>query len=169
MEMLSPMQVQAGDEILKECDSNGTASPFRLFGRSTDNNWGWEIDDITNAGDFLMGVNVIKRVSDRVKESGVEYMFTAEGELSYQKGMRTVDYVNEEAQKEAEQQRKEERDEHYKNLQVRDLEEKLNIMNVEQRDFWATQKAKNKQTTLIAIISALFSLVALLKTWGFFD
>ena len=63
---------------------------------------------------------------------------------------------------------KEKREDYKNELQIQELETKLNTLNNAQLDFWKAQKEKNLQTTLIAIISALFSFVALLKSWGYF-
>lgn len=95
------------------------------------------------------------------------YTLTTSGYDYYRSGKRIGDYLQEQSDKEAKRIAKEEQDEHHKNLQIRDLDEKLNIMNVEQRDFWKAQKQKNVQTTLIAIISAVFSFIALLKAFGY--
>lgn len=159
MEKLNPNHLQASDEILKECDSNGTAAPFRLFGRSNDNCWGWEIEDITSAGEFLMAVGVIKPVSDRVKDRGIEYMFTKEGEQSYGKGKRTIDYVDEEAGKEAKQLAKEQLDEEIKILQRQDLHDKVTKLNPAQyrpySDLW-------KRHWMIIAVPLVGVLIALL-------
>jgi hypothetical protein len=97
------------------------------------------------------------------------YKLTTWGFDYFRSGKRFEEWLKELEEKEAKQAEKEQRDDYFRTLQIKDLEEKINIMNVEQRDFWKAQKQKNLQTTLIAIISALFSLVALMKTWGFFD
>lgn len=95
------------------------------------------------------------------------YELTIKAVQLLSKGKNFRDYWKEKAEKEDVEKAKAEQDEHYKKLQIRDLEEKLSVMNVEQRAFWNEQKARNKQLTLIAIIGALFSLFALLKAWGF--
>ncbi|GEM_PF-2116815 len=168
MEQLTPQQLKITDTILEVCDSNGTASPFHIFGRSNDNGWGWEIDSIMDAAEYLKAADLIKPVSERVKD-GIEYMFTSKGEQFYKNRKLTIDFINDELEKETKQLAKEEREEKYKELQMEEIITRLNTMNPNQLDFWKAQKQKNRQTTLIAIISAIFSLIALMKTWGFFD
>lgn len=94
------------------------------------------------------------------------YELTIKAVQLLSKGKNFRDYLNEKGEKAAAEKTKAERDEHHKNLQIRDLEEKLKVMNVEQRDFWKEQKARSKHLTILAIISAIFSLAALLKAWG---
>jgi len=98
------------------------------------------------------------------------YKLTTWGFDYFRSGKQFEERLKELEEKEAEQLRKDERDEKTKDAQLQKLEAELLVlkdMQAEQRDFWKAQKAKNIQTTLIAIISALFSLVALMKTWGF--
>lgn len=159
MKKLTPIQIQAGDEILKECESNGTASPFRLFGRSNVNKWGWEIDDITNAGDFLMSVKVIKSVSDRVKEGGVEYMFTNEGEQSYSKGKRTFDYVNEEFEKVNKQQLKDQLDHEIKLLQRQDLHDRVTKLNPAQYQSFSDLWKRHWMIVAVPLVGVLIALL----------
>lgn len=68
--------------------------------------------------------------------------------------------------KKEEKRIKDERDDRYKTLQVQELVMKLNTINPEQLDFWKSQKIKNNQTTIIAIIGIIISLIALLKSFG---
>ncbi len=75
-------------------------------------------------------------------------------------------YLKKKVEKEVKQTEKEEMEREHRVLQIEDLKEKLKVMNKAQLQFWNEQKARNKQLTLIAIISGLFSLVALLKVWG---
>lgn len=113
------------------------------------------VPQISHALDFLEKEGYIEQSYN--DKNGNQYLLTIKGiQLKHSGGY-------------AKQLATEERNEHYKNLQVQDLETKLNIMNAEQRDFWKAQKQKNCQTTLMAIISALFSLFAMLKTFGVFD
>ena len=95
-------------------------------------------------------------------ESSFLYRLTAKGLDLQRSGKNYSDYREE-------QKQKAERDNLHKDLQIQDLITKLNTINPNQLDFWKSQKERNKQATLIAIIAALFSLVALLKAWGFFD
>jgi len=138
MKKLSLQQIKAADAILEMCDRNGTASPFHIFGIINVN--GWEIDEITSAAEFLIVAELIKSVSTRVKdENNFEYMFTDIGEKFYRKGKRTVDYIEAEAEKESEQQRKNVRDEKTKDAQLQKLEAELLVlkdMQTEQRIFW---------------------------------
>lgn len=97
------------------------------------------------------------------------FKLTSKGHSLFESKKGIEGYLKDNADTKSRQMEKEQRDDYFRTLQIKDLEEKLNVMNVEQRDFWKAQKQKNLQTTLIAIISALFSLVALMKTWGFFD
>jgi hypothetical protein len=100
--------------------------------------------------------------SNSTKTTKNVYDLTREIKKSLQSGKSINDCINEMLEKE-----KNER--YLKILQIKDLEEKLNVMNIEQKGFWVEQKARNKQLTLIAIIGSIFSLLALLKSFGFFD
>ncbi len=95
-------------------------------------------------------------------ESSFLYRLTAKGLDLQRSGKNYSDYREE-------QKQKAERDNLHKDLQIQDLITKLNTINPNQLDFWKSQKERNKQATLIAIIAALFSLVAMMKAWGFFD
>jgi len=79
---------------------------------------------------------------------------------------RYADYLVEKAEKAKKQSIKEDMDWKHKKLQVQDLITKLNEINPEQLDFWRSQKKRNKQATAIAAIGLLFSLMALLKSFG---
>src|SRR5262245_30245361 len=58
---------------------------------------------------------------------------TSKGEQFQKSGKSYADYLKE-------KQSKAERDEHHKDLQIKDLEAKLILMNVEQLKFWHRQK-----------------------------
>ena len=94
-------------------------------------------------------------------ESSFLYRLTAKGLDLQRSGKNYSDYREE-------QKQKAERDNLHKDLQIQDLITKLNTINPNQLDFWKSQKERNKQATLIAIIAALFSLVAMMKSFGFF-
>lgn len=113
--------------------------------------------ELRNYG-FLELIETEVKSGENYKNTTRIYDLSREAKKSLQSGKNIVDCVNDMLEKEKNEK-------YLKSLQVRDLEEKLNIMNLEQRRFWAEQKARNKQLTLIAIISALFSLFALLKIW----
>ncbi len=102
MEKLTDAQILAADAILEMCNNNGTATPFHILGKSNANKWGLEIDKICEAADFLLDAGTIKLTSEN-KEVGYEYMFTTIGEKQYQKGKRTIDYLNEAIEREAKQ------------------------------------------------------------------
>lgn len=129
----------------------------------------------------LLSPHIFKIVAQFLKDEGLieiggvgggwakVYELTSKGNTLHKSGKGIEGYLKDKEETNARKTDKEQRDDYFRTLQIKDLEEKLNVMNVEQRDFWKAQKAKNLQTTLIAIISALFSLIALMKTWGFFE
>jgi hypothetical protein len=84
---------------------------------------------------------------------------TPKGEQFQKSGKSYADYLEE-------KKKKSERDDKHKELQIQDLETKIKVMNEAQLDFWKSQKQKNVQTTIIAIISALFALIAMMKSFG---
>lgn len=180
MDKLTDAQIMAADAILEMCNINGSASPFRVLGRNNDNSWGLEIDEIIDAADFLIKVGIIKPISTNVKDGHIEYMFTSIGEKEYIKGKRTVQYLQEEADKEAKQLAIEERDEKTKDAQLQKLEAELAVlkdMQNEQRKFWQSGIERDKRqrwqywlTTLVAgaafIIAVLSLLADILKLKG---
>jgi len=170
MEKLTDAQILAADAILEMCNINGTVTPFHILGKSNSNRWGLEIDKICDAADFLLDAEVIKLTSDNDKD-GKEYMFTNIGEKQYQKGKRTIDYLNELIEHEAKQHAKEERDEKTKDAQLEKLMAELTVlkdMQAEQRMFWKSGMERDERqkwqywlTTMIAgaaFIIAVFSL-----------
>lgn len=147
MEKLTDAQILAADAILEMCNNNGTATPFHVLGKSNTNKWGLEIDKICEAADFLLDAGVIKLTSEN-KEGGYEYMFTTIGEKEYQKGKRTIDYLNELIEREAKQTAKEERDEKTKDAQLEKLLAELTVlkdMQQEQRIFWKSGIERDKR------------------------
>lgn len=94
------------------------------------------------------------------------YELTTKAVQLLSKGKDFRDYLKDKGEKAAAEKTKAERDEHHKNLQIRELEEKLNVMNAKQQEFWEHQKQTNFQSRLLSAIAALFSLFALLKAWS---
>ena len=84
---------------------------------------------------------------------------TPKGEQFQKSGKSYGEYLEE-------KKKKSERDDRHKDLQIQDLETKLKVMNEAQLNFWKSQKQKNIQTTIIAMISAVFALIAMLKSFG---
>jgi len=155
MEKLTTEQVKAADTI--------------LFMASLENHiWEHEVLDESNNEFTELDMKIAAKHLENddlilitVSSSPDLYLLTIEG-ADFKKKTSYKDYHEKNL-------RKEERENSYKDLQIQDLITKLNTINPNQLDFWNAQKERNKQATLIAIIAASFSLVALLKAWGFFD
>lgn len=160
MDKLTDAQIMAADAILEMCNINGSASPFRVLGRNNDNSWGLEIDEIIDAADFLIKVGIIKPISTNVKDGHVEYMFTSIGEKEYIKGKRTVQYLQEEADKEAKQLEKDNIDLEIKRLQRDDLQYKVTNLNPEQyqsyTDFWK----RHWMTIFVSVAALIIAILA---------
>lgn len=113
----------------------------------------------------LKNFGLIELIRTDVEKSGNSkrtthhYDLSKEAKIALQNGKNLVDYLKEKDEKEI-------RDQKIKGLQFDDLQFKVDKMNQEQVEFWKSQKQRNLQLTLIAIISTLFSLIALMKTWG---
>jgi hypothetical protein len=173
MEKLTDAQILAADAILEMCNINGTATPFHILGKSNSNRWGLEIDKICDAADFLLDAEVIKLTSEN-KEGRHEYMFTITGEKEYQKGKRTIDYLNELIEHEAKQHAKEERDEKTKDAQLEKLMAELTVlkdMQKEQRMFWKSgmerderQKWQFRWTLLLAAAGFILGIINLVRS-----
>lgn len=147
MEKLTDAQILAADAILEMCNNNGTATPFHILGKSNTNKWDLEIDKICESADFLLDAGVIKLTSDNNRD-GYEYMFTTIGEKQYQKGKRTIDYLNDLIEHEAKQHAKEERDEKTKDAQLEKLLAELTVlkdMQQEQRIFWKSGMERDER------------------------
>lgn len=150
---------------------------LKLLGPDT--KWKWKRTVFNEINDQNISEERMHTIANFLKEDGLlEIKNSSTGNPGYELTPKAVkllsnqkgygDYIKEEKEKEAKQQEKEKLDEYYRTLQVEDLVKKLNAINPSQLDFWKSQKQKNIQTTLIAIISALLSLVTLMKTFGLF-
>jgi len=103
---------------------------------------------------------IANRVIENARVDGQQLHSWMNGEQLQKSGKSYGDYLDE-------KKKKAERDDRHKDLQIEDLETKLRVMNQAQLDFWKAQKQKNVQTTVIAIISAVLSLISMFKSFGF--
>ncbi len=154
---MTQKEIEAADIIIKGATSHGVAS-ISLFHPDEKNK---ALRPITNVSVKYLVENGFLDVYEHAEGSFL-YRLTTKGLDLQRSGKNYSDFLKE-------QKQKAERDNLHKDLQIQDLITKLNTINPNQLDFWISQKERNKQATLIAIIAALFSLVALIKAWGFFN
>jgi hypothetical protein len=154
-------EIKAANAFIIHGTDGGSITPVNIFAMQITESW--DMEDIIHAAEFLVKHDFHKLVA--TDYNNIHHYRLLDKGLEYQQKEKDIrEFIKKEAEREAKELAKEERDEHYKNLQVKDLEEKLGVMNVKQRDAWAAQEIRNKQLTLIAIISAIFSFVAMMKS-----
>jgi len=117
-----------------------------------------------NAAIQLLYSDMIIIEEDKGKH--LKYKLTQSGLELQRSEKKYAEYLEERKTKELNQAEKANLDSEVKELQKQDLITKLNTINPVQLDFWKAQKQKNVQTTIIAIISAAFSLISMLKAFG---
>jgi len=120
--------------------------------------------NMKNAAIQLLYSDMIIIEEDKGKH--LKYKLTQSGLELQRSEKKYAEYLEERKTKELNQAEKANLDSEVKELQKQDLITKLNTINPVQLDFWKAQKQKNVQTTIIAIISAAFSLISMLKAFG---
>lgn len=154
MTSMTQKEIEAADIIIKNATSHGVLYTS-LFHPDEEN----KLDrPVTNTAVKYLVENGLLEVFQHHAESFL-YRLTTKGLDLQRSGKNYSDYLEE-------QKQKAERDNLHKDLQIQDLVTKLNTINPNQLDFWKSQKERNKQATLIAIIAALFSFIAMLKSFG---
>lgn len=172
---MTPQEIEAADHIMKVAtvrgitvnsflplDKNGQKSSPPILGKTSND----QLLIALLASQYLIAEGLL--VAEAYSDTSHLYKLTKKGLELQESGLDFSSYLNAEKEKKRKQNEKDELDFRHKILQIEDLETKLKIINKEQLDFWKSQKEKNVQTTLIAIISALFALVAMLKSFGYF-
>jgi hypothetical protein len=160
---MTEAQIVAADVLLQMASVSQEYTISAMIGHG---NTDHDRDDLRFAAYMLEKAGLFELYNNGV--GGNAFRITEVGVQFRRNGRKFGEYLKEIAEKEAAQNAKEERENQIKLLQYEDLKRKVNEMNQEQIDFWKAQRQKNLQTTLIAIISAIFSLIALLKTFGYF-
>ncbi len=154
-------QIIAADLLIQKASVSQEYTISAIIGHG---NTDHDRDDLRFAAYTLEKAGFFKLYEDITY--GNAYKLTEVGMQFRRNNGKFGDYLKEQAKKESEQLAKEERENQIKLLQYEDLKRKVNEMNQEQLDFWKAQKQKNVQTTVIALISAVFSLIAMLRSFG---
>jgi hypothetical protein len=115
-------------------------------------------NELTNYG-ILEVVRTETNESGSTKSRTVVYDLSRDAKIALQNGKNLVDYLKDKL-------KKEQQDQQIKNLQYQDLLFKVEKLNQEQLTSLAAQRERNKQLTILGIISVVFSIIALLKSFG---
>ncbi len=161
MTVTTKNQIKAAEVIMKHTIGDGYISLNEIITQNTD--LGLDRKDFEFASEFLQTIVGFIKI-DKSTKDGYSFRLTSIGEQFKEGGGAITEKMNDEFEKQLKLQVKEEREEKLKSLQLRDLEYKLEVTNFEQLAFWKAQKVKNKQTTIISLISLILSVASFLKT-----